>query len=250
MHWEELLGPAIPLVYLVMLAVERFRPSRAFPKVKGWAWIGALFTTIMMALNIMLPQLLPGEWLAAHRLLNLDGMSEGVQVVLGVLLISFVDYVYHRSEHAFHWMWRWSHQVHHSALRVDMSGAFYTSPVEISAAVLYSVLPLVLLGFSADSASIAGFLLAFASMFQHWNISTPRWIGYFIQRPESHCLHHEYGVHARNYSTFPPWDMLFGSFENPESFKGRVGFDEALSKKLFAMLGGRDVLTDAPRTTR
>ena len=54
-------------------------------------------------------------------------------------------------------------------------------------------------------------------MFQHWNVKTPRWLGYIIQRPESHGLHHELGVHARNYSDFPLWDMLMGTFVNPET---------------------------------
>ena len=28
------------------------------------------------------------------------------------------------------------------------------------------------------------------AMFQHANIRTPRWIGYVVQRPESHAVHH------------------------------------------------------------
>ena len=45
---------------------------------------------------------------------------------------------------------------------------------------------------------------------------TPRWLGYVIQRPEAHGLHHELGEHRRNYSDFPLWDMLTGTFVNPE----------------------------------
>ena len=64
---------------------------------------------------------------------------------------------------------------------------------------------------------------AFYALFQHWNVRTPRWLGYIIQRPESHGLHHELGVHARNYSDFPLWDILMGTFVNPASFDGDVG---------------------------
>jgi sterol desaturase/sphingolipid hydroxylase (fatty acid hydroxylase superfamily) len=72
-------------------------------------------------------------------------------------------------------------------------------------------------------------------------VRTPRWIGYFVQRPESHCLHHERGVHARNYADFPLWDMLFGSFDNPASFGGHCGFDAPADRRLGAMLAWQDV---------
>ena len=35
----------------------------------------------------------------------------------------------------------------------------------------------------------------FLGTFQHANIRTPRWLGYLVQRPESHSLHHARGVH-------------------------------------------------------
>ena len=60
---------------------------------------------------------------------------------------------------------------------------------------------------------------------------TPRWLGYLIQRPESHCRHHEFGVHASNYSDLPLWDILFGSFHNPASWEGRAGFSDDIRMK-------------------
>ena len=78
-------------------------------------------------------------------------------------------------------------------------------------------------------------------LFQRWNVRTPRWIGYFIQRPESHGLHHEFGIHGRNYSDFPLWDMLMGTFVNPETFDGRVGFDGDAESHVAAMILFQDV---------
>jgi sterol desaturase/sphingolipid hydroxylase (fatty acid hydroxylase superfamily) len=54
-------------------------------------------------------------------------------------------------------------------------------------------------------------------MFQHANLRTPRWLGYIIQRPESHGIHHERGLHAFNYADLPLWDMVFGTFRNPRT---------------------------------
>ena len=78
-------------------------------------------------------------------------------------------------------------------------------------------------------------------MFQHWNIHTPRALGYFVQRPESHCLHHQRNVHARNFGDLPLWDMVFGTFHNPKRFEGTVGFDGSRSTRLVDMLLMRDV---------
>jgi hypothetical protein len=51
--------------------------------------------------------------------------------------------------------------------------------------------------------------------------------------------HHQTNVHAYNYGNLAIWDIVFGTFKNPESFEGRVGFAEKAS---FAkMLIGRDV---------
>jgi sterol desaturase/sphingolipid hydroxylase (fatty acid hydroxylase superfamily) len=78
-------------------------------------------------------------------------------------------------------------------------------------------------------------------MFQHWNVSTPRWLGWFIQRPEAHCEHHRLGVHAYNYADLPLWDVAFGSFRNPGRFEGECGFAAPADRRMLAMLAWRDV---------
>jgi sterol desaturase/sphingolipid hydroxylase (fatty acid hydroxylase superfamily) len=77
--------------------------------------------------------------------------------------------------------------------------------------------------------------------FQHCNVRTPQWLGWFIQRPEAHCVHHRMGVHAWNYSDFPLWDMLAGSWRNPRDFNGRCGFQGQAEQRWAAMLAWRDV---------
>ena len=46
-------------------------------------------------------------------------------------------------------------------------------------------------------------------------------------------------VHARNYGDIPVFDMIFGTFVNPRSFEGEVGFHAGGSKKIGAMLVGK-----------
>jgi len=54
-----------------------------------------------------------------------------------------------------------------------------------------------LLGLDPLAAAIIGYVGAFYGLFQHWNVRTPRWLGYVIQRPEAHCHHHELNVHLQ-----------------------------------------------------
>jgi hypothetical protein len=75
---------------------------------------------------------------------------------------------------------------------------------------------------------------------------TPRWLGYFIQRPESHCIHHGRGIHRYNYSDLPLWDMVFGTFRNPATYDGEVGFYTGASSRIGEMLIGRDVSLPRP----
>jgi sterol desaturase/sphingolipid hydroxylase (fatty acid hydroxylase superfamily) len=79
----------------------------------------------------------------------------------------------------------------------------------------------------------------------HWNVRTPYWLGFIFQRPESHCVHHQEGVHSSNYSDLPIWDMLFGTFRNPRDFDARCGLGDG-EHRLGSMLAGLDV--SAPRS--
>jgi sterol desaturase/sphingolipid hydroxylase (fatty acid hydroxylase superfamily) len=79
------------------------------------------------------------------------------------------------------------------------------------------------------------------AVFQHANIRTPTWLGYLVQRPESHSVHHQRGVHAFNYSDLPVFDLLFGTFRNPTAFAPEQGFWHGASDQVLPMLAMRDV---------
>jgi sterol desaturase/sphingolipid hydroxylase (fatty acid hydroxylase superfamily) len=83
------------------------------------------------------------------------------------------------------------------------------------------------------------------SLFQHANLRTPRWLGYIIQRPESHAVHHERGVHAGNYGNLAIWDIAFGTFHNPPRAPAQAGFYDGASSRIPEMLVGLAV--DTPR---
>ena len=84
-----------------------------------------------------------------------------------------------------------------------------------------------------------------AELFYHWNIRTPRWLGYLVQRPESHCIHHLRGFHRCNYSDLPLWDILFGTFANPRAQPIPCGFGPKAERRIADMLAGKLVPEDA-----
>ena len=99
----------------------------------------------------------------------------------------------------------------------------------------------VVLGLDPLAAAIIGYLFVFYSFFQHWNVNTPQWLGYVIQRPESHCVHHRLGLHYYNFADLPLWDMLFRTFRNPRHFNGECGFEGGADRRLGAMMAFADV---------
>ena len=235
-------GLLVPVTYLAMLAIEARFPARPFPPIAYWRLKGFAFLIVQGLLATLTPLLIPEHWLAEHRLLDLHGLGVIGGAALGYAVVSLASYAWHRSAHSFPLMWRTFHQIHHSPQRVDMSGAALFHPLETIVFLLIGmVTTTLLLGLDPLAAALTGYIAAFYGYFQHMNIRTPPWLGYLIQRPEAHCIHHQRDVHAYNYGDLPIWDILFGTFRNPASFEGDAGFDQPASGRLGAMLAFTDV---------
>ena len=220
-------------------AIDLLTRARRFPEVTLWRLKGLAFMLLYLSISTYAPLLWDG-WLGEHRLIAADTFPFWAQLAGGFLLLELGIYAWHRTMHNVPFLWRWMHQMHHSAERIDIWGALYFHPFDILGWSLLGSLALVgLFGIGAEAAILIALASTFMGLFQHANIRTPRWLGYLIQRPESHALHHEREVHARNYGDLPLFDMLFGTFENPRTFEGQVGFYEGGSKRMGAMLAGR-----------
>lgn len=240
------MGVMIPLVVLgaaaAMVVVELRGRGRRWPRVAGW-WARALALNGVQFAVAYLATATWDVWLADRRPWSLPLGTAG-QTLVGYVAITFLYYWWHRWRHEVPWLWRWIHQVHHSPQRIEVITSFYKHPLEIvlngllSSAILYF-----LVGTDPLAASQAVLLTGLAELFYHWNVSTPRWLGYLIQRPESHCVHHQEGLHHFNYADLPLWDMCFGTFRNPARFDGRCGLGSDNERRLAAMLRGVEVTT-------
>jgi sterol desaturase/sphingolipid hydroxylase (fatty acid hydroxylase superfamily) len=237
---EELVPVVILASYFGLLTLERLVPARPLPAVRGWTARGLAFFFAALVVNGGVPALVAGL-LGGHTLL--DGAGLGV---LGGAAAVFVcselfNYWLHRSFHNVHSLWRWVHQLHHSAERVDMLGSGFVHPHEVALSAAMTTLVVAALGVTPDAAALAGMVGIFYALFQHCNVKTPVWLGYLIQRPESHSVHHARGVHAYNYANLPLFDILFGTFRNPREFVAEAGFWDGASLRVADMLRARDV---------
>ncbi|MFY9345265.1 MAG: sterol desaturase family protein [Planctomycetota bacterium] len=226
---------------VLMIVAESFAGARRWPHVAGW-WARALLLNSVQVGVAAAAGLTWERWTAGLRPWSIEGLPLPVQVALGYVAITFVYYWWHRWRHEVPLLWRCVHQVHHSPARIEVITSFYKHPLEIllnsllSTAVLYC-----LVGVGPAAATYAVLVTGVAELFYHWNVRTPHWLGYLVQRPESHCVHHQRGVHAFNFSDLPVWDMLFGTFRNPREWNAECGFGAAAERRLGAMLRWRIV---------
>ncbi len=228
----------IPAFMLLALVYE----ARRYAKPPWWKTRMTLATTAVIAGAVVIT----GFWgtvLGDAHLFNGAGLGTWAGAATGIVVYEFVHYWYHRVVHHFDWLWRLAHQMHHSAEVMDAFSANYLHPVDLFLFTTWSSLVFFpVLGLSLEAGLIAGAWLGFHTMFQHANIRTPRWMGFLIQRPESHVVHHERGRHRYNYANLPLWDMAFGTFRNPKNVDGReVGFYDGASTRILDMLMLRDV---------
>lgn len=222
------------------ITLERLRPGRELPMPAGW-WFRAAALNVAQLAIVIVAGLTWNRWFAG---VSVARMSEHVVPVaegaIAWFIGTFVFYWWHRARHASDWLWRVFHQVHHSPARIEAITSFYKHPLEIAAnSLLSGLIIFILLGGSVEGAAWFNVFAATGEMFYHANIRTPRWFGWFLQRPEHHSIHHQTGVHDFNYGDITWWDRLFGTFREAPQFSRSCGFGGDGERKLGQMLAFR-----------
>jgi sterol desaturase/sphingolipid hydroxylase (fatty acid hydroxylase superfamily) len=229
------------LILPAFVVLDSVLRHRRYTTPRGWRLRGAIVSAGAFFLSLEIGELW-GTWMGSAALLDGAALGTAGGAVAGILVYELAHYAYHRLAHTWTPLWRAAHQMHHSPESLDALGANYLHPLDVFFFTSISILVFFpLLGLSAEAGAIAGAFIAFNAAFQHANIRTPRWLGYVIQRPESHVVHHARGVHRWNYSDLPLWDMVFGTFRNPAVVDSEVGFWTGASAKIPSMLVGLDV---------
>jgi len=147
-----------------------------------------------------------------------------IQVILGVLCVSFMDYWNHRLAHTVNRLW-WFHSLHHSATQMH---ALKGGRIHFVDEILHdtvTALPFLLLGAPVEVILLAGIWGVCTGNMVHANVDQrfPGWAHYLFPTVHLHNLHHciDRRFQDSNYSgTLPIWDVLFHTFSHPNKFPG------------------------------
>lgn len=245
MSWLEIATLALLPAFLLL---DLIHPAPADRRSRWWRTRAFAVTALNFWFALLVGQAW-SLWMGDVHLFDGGGLGIAGGTIVGVLVYELGHYAYHRSAHHFGWLWRLGHQMHHSAESLDAWGAYYLHPIDTALFTTISSLVLFpLLGLAPEAGAWTAAILTFLAIFQHAHLRTPRWLGYLVQRPESHALHHARGVHAYNYADLPLWDIVFGTFRNGPA-AGPLpaqGFHDGASARLVEMLGFRDVSRPRP----
>lgn len=231
----------LSLYTVIIFTLERLYPGRQLPEAPGWYGRAIIFNIVDLVV-LTGAGLLFDNYFRAHALFDITKWNSlSLEVMFLWAAWSFVFYWWHRAAHL-NGLWHIFHQMHHSPSRIEVATTFYKHPAEavfetaLTAFVLYFVF-----GASAQAGAWIGAIVAMVGFFSHSNLRTPIWMGYFIQRPEQHSIHHQIDVHRYNYADFILWDRVFGTFREAPDFTERCGFHGNNEARVGEMLLFKDV---------
>lgn len=219
----------ISLAYLslliCMIAIERMAPKARELSVESVKF-NLTYTVVMLALVAALKPLAMAVSQALTASLG-TGWIHFPPSLLGwcgaflalVFVTDFLEYWFHRAQHAFPFLWR-MHEFHHSAQHFDVTLAyrhFWVEPL-IKMAFLYP-LPVVLLKCPQSAMFVVAGMWQVFQYFAHMNVRfSPKTFGLLVTHPQYHCVHHSRSALHYNKNLcalLPVWDILFGTFHRP-----------------------------------
>jgi sterol desaturase/sphingolipid hydroxylase (fatty acid hydroxylase superfamily) len=226
---------------LLFFILERVLPGRELPDTPGWYSRAAYLNLCQLGI-VLLAGVAWNRWLQSWAVFHIsESMPSFLQGFIGWFVGTFIFYWWHRARHESKFLWRVCHQVHHSPARIELLTAFYKHPIEIFAdSVIASAIMYSLLGASPTAGEWFSVFAVLGEYFYHSNLRTPHWVGYVLQRPEHHSIHHQLDLHGFNFGDITWWDRLFGTFRETDGFAAQCGFPDGHERNLGEMLIFRD----------
>lgn len=242
---ELLIFTTVFFAFLIIFTLEVIAPASKNECDHRWLVMASVISAFQMITTVAVGWFFL-DTIRDISILDYSDHSPVAQGVIGFILTSFVAYWWHRAIHKYDFLWRTFHQLHHSPRRIESLTAFYLHPFDgMAATFLNGICCYLVLGLSLEGAGISLLISALYNIFVHADIRTPYWLGWFIQRPEMHRVHHKHMHHSQNYGLII-WDAMFGTYHNPKEYISEVGFDEKRANQIYEMLRTRDVYKKAP----
>jgi sterol desaturase/sphingolipid hydroxylase (fatty acid hydroxylase superfamily) len=234
----------IALAGFTLFILERIKPNKPFVYSKNWYVRSILFNIITLLIFIIGSVSWEPWFQNVNALIPEINLNKPTQGFIVYITFQFVFYWWHRAKHRYKTLWKVFHQIHHSPQRIEVLASNYVHPFDtLSSLLIGSAITYWLFGFNLDVAAWFSLYLGVMGYFIHSNIKVPRWVGYVIQTPQMHRMHHEYAKHSSNYCDIVLFDMLFGTHLNPteQEVCNKCGFDSNKELKIKEMLLCKDV---------
>jgi len=223
----ELPGWIVPVAttvgFALLLVLEALRPLRrrvesALRHVVRNLAVAAVSLGVLAL--VQAPFLIPMTRWAQREgigLLNVGGLPGGLALPLGVVLLDYSLWHWHRLNHLWPVLWRF-HAVHHIDLDLDVSTALRFHFGELTLSAGYRVLQVVAIGPSPLAMGIWQLLLFASILFHHSNLRLPigleRALVRVVVTPRMHGIHHSLYLDETNAnwsSLLSVWDYLHHS---------------------------------------
>ena len=155
-----------------------------------------------------------------HRwgLLNALRLPSCLRVAMGVALMDYSLYAWHRLVHRVPWLWR-LHLPHHADLDLDASTALRFHFTELAASVPWRAAQVAAIGVGPQAYSVWQALTTACILFHHSNLRLPdlveRRLSWIVATPRMHGIHHSTvrdETDANFSSGIGLWDRLHGTF--------------------------------------
>ena len=214
----------IAIVFVPLERLIPYRPQRLFRR-HLWMdflhfFLGGIFIIAFVVVSYKLLGMASGGRILAW---NLRHWPWSAQLVLFEIGWTFLGYWLHRLEHVWMPLWR-LHSVHESSEELDWLSAFRLHPLEPALFHALTIIPLYFVGVGATTAIGYRLYSYVMTHIQHSNVNLRLGpLEYIIPSPQFHRWHHamvedEAGSKTRtfhNFSEYPIWDILFGTFYLP-----------------------------------
>ncbi len=228
MHWAQIEARTFWLVtaasFLAVAVWESLRPHRdlSIPGERRWSR-HALLLIVSSVTSVAIYRIGPVVVAASmvpsrFGLFHHIALPYALRFVLTILLLDFVRYAVHWTQHHVPILWR-MHQVHHSDPDFDLSTGARVHPLETVLLQGVTLGAVALLAPPVAAVLAVELITCFQVFFAHANVSMPAGFEKYLRRavvtPQMHRVHHSEDANeqSRNLSDiFPWWDHLFRTY--------------------------------------
>lgn len=214
------------LLAAIFIPLERLFPLRPEQEVfrPGWTTdtlhflVSHLLVQLTTLLTVMPATVLVAAAGSARLHQAIQSQPLLLQFVQVVIVADLGEYTIHRLFHAVPALWRF-HAIHHSSVHLDWIAGSRLHLVDVVVTRGFTLVPIVLLGFSPPAVYAYLVFVSFHAVFIHANVRfRGGWLERVLVMPRFHHWHHSAAPEAidTNFAVHLPWiDRIFGTYHMP-----------------------------------